>query len=241
MKYCLHVAAVVFGCLSAFAAQPASRTVYDVTLKNGFSIHHFRHEALGETTRLYTDDANYIDVPTAEIAEMTSFEEPLPAAPAPELQDKKSKLSLIEVVAAASDKHRIDPDLISSIIHAESGFNPKAVSRKGAQGLMQLMPNTASQLGIKDAFDPFSNVDAGTHYLRDLLVRYNGDIAKALAAYNAGPARVEQYHGVPPFHETRAYVTQIIKEFNRKKLAERAQQKSAKATPAGASGNVKSR
>lgn len=85
---------------------------------------------------------------------------------------------------------------------------------------MQLMPQTASRLGVANSFDPKANVEGGTSYLRMLLERYNFDIIKALAAYNAGPQRVEQYRGVPPYHETQAYVARIIREFNRRKLAE---------------------
>jgi len=114
----------------------------------------------------------------------------------------------------------LDPDLVSSVIKAESGFNVRAVSPKGAQGLMQLMPDTASKLGVPDAFDPQANVEGGTRYLRELLERYNFDLVKALAAYNAGPLRVEQYGGVPPYHETRAYVARIVKDFNKKKTAQ---------------------
>lgn len=203
----------------AFAADPvappATRTAYDLTLKNGFSIHHLRHQVIGANTRLFLDDTSYIDVPTDQIESITESDDPIPTAP--ELQKKTADLN--QVVAAASGKHQIDPDLITSVIHAESSFNSKAVSPKGAQGLMQLMPQTASRLGVTNAFDPSANVDAGTQYLRELLLRYNGDMAKALAAYNAGPLRVQQYHGVPPYRETRAYVAQVIKEFNRKKLA----------------------
>ena len=130
------------------------------------------------------------------------------------------------MVTAASDKHQIDPDLITSVIHAESSFNPKARSPKGAQGLMQLMPETASRLGVADAFDPSANVEGGTKYLRELLLQYHGDMVKALAAYNAGPQRVQQYNGVPPYR-TRAYVAKVVKEFNRKKLAETAKTKSS--------------
>src|SRR6202020_2990830 len=101
-----------------------------------------------------------------------------------------------------------------------SGFNVRAVSPKGAQGLMQLMPQTATQLGVKNAFDPQANVEAGTRYLRELLERYNFDLIKALAAYNAGPQRVEQYNGVPPYYETKAYVARIVRDFNKKKLAQ---------------------
>ena len=115
-------------------------------------------------------------------------------------------MDLQEVVNSASGRYRLDPDLVNSVIKAESGFNVHAVSPKGAQGLMQLMPGTASQLGVPNAFDPQANVEGGTKYLRELLERYNFDLVKALAAYNAGPQRVEQFGGVPPYYETRAYV-----------------------------------
>ncbi len=135
-------------------------------------------------------------------------------------------VDLSEVVNSASDRYRLDPDLVNSVIKAESGFNSRAVSPKGARGLMQLMPGTASQLGVPNAFDPQANVEGGTRYLRELLERYNFDLVKALAAYNAGPQRVEQYGGVPPYYETRAYVARIVRDFNKKKMA---QEKSASA------------
>ena len=114
--------------------------------------------------------------------------------------------------------NQIDPDLINCVIRAESGFNPNAVSPKGAQGLMQLMPQTASRLGVVDSLDPLANVNGGTRYLRELLDLYHNDLVKALAAYNAGPRRVEQYRGVPPYAETQTYVAKVIHDFNRKKL-----------------------
>jgi soluble lytic murein transglycosylase-like protein len=144
-------------------------------------------------------------------------------------------VDLNQVVSAASGRYRLDPDLVNSVIRAESGFNVRAVSRKGAQGLMQLMPGTASQLGVPNAFDPEANVEGGTKYLRALLERYNFDVVKALAAYNAGPHRVEQYGGVPPYYETRAYVARIVRDFNRKKLAA----KNAAAQPSASSKHPK--
>ena len=202
---------------SLFAADtPSTRTVYDATLRNGFTIHHLRHEANGLNTRLYTDDNSFIDVPTDQIVGMSESQEPLPVVP----QELKPKADLKDFISAASDKHQIDPDLIDAVIRAESGFNPKARSPKGAQGLMQLMPSTAAKLGVTDAYDPASNVDGGTQFLRELLLKYHGDVIKALAAYNAGPGRVEQYHGVPPYRETRAYVARIVHDFNQKKLAQ---------------------
>jgi hypothetical protein len=137
--------------------------------------------------------------------------------------------ALNDVVNTASAAYHLDPDLVNSVIHAESGFNARAVSPKGARGLMQLMPGTANQLGVSDAFDPEANVTGGSRYLRELLERYNFDLVKALAAYNAGPERVEQYRGVPPFRETRAYVARIVHEYNTKKIA---QEKAANQKPA---------
>ena len=140
------------------------------------------------------------------------------------------------MINTISDQHHLDPDFISSVIHAESGFNPRAVSPKGAQGLMQLMPGTASKLGVTNSFDPRSNVEGGTRYLSELLERYNFDVIKALAAYNAGPHRVQQYGGVPPYYETRTYVARIVRDYNRKKIAERkaaaATAKAARTKPA---------
>jgi soluble lytic murein transglycosylase-like protein len=145
-------------------------------------------------------------------------------------------VDLNEVVNAASGRYRLDPDLVTSVIKAESGFNVRAVSPKGAQGLMQLMPRTASKLGVPNAFDPQANVEGGTKYLRELLERYNFDLVKALAAYNTGPQRVEQFGGVPPYYETRAYVARVVRDFNKKKAAQRkmtpAQKSSASTTPA---------
>jgi len=206
-------------------------------LRNGFSIRHERREIVGTVTRLYlgADKNGYVDVPTADIE---SFEQDLSviaptAAPHSQSAAPHSQ-SVDEVVNAASRRYHLDPDLINSVIHAESGFNPRAVSPKGAQGLMQLMPQTASRLGVANSFDPGDNLDGGTRYLRELLERYNFDLIKALAAYNAGPGRVEKYHGVPPYYETQAYVARIIRDFNRKKLAAR------KAMAAKSSGSQKS-
>ena len=125
------------------------------------------------------------------------------------------------MVNEASGRYRLDPDLVNSVIKAESGFNVRAVSPKGAQGLMQLMPGTATQMGVPNAFDPQANVEGGTKYLRELLEKYNFDLVKALAAYNAGPQKVERFGGVPPYYETRAYVARVVKDFNKKKAAQK--------------------
>jgi hypothetical protein len=195
-------------------------------LRNGFSIRHERRQIIGTITRLFVDGDNssFVDIPTAEIDHFEAIPDELPLhlatqVPAPQVQHP---MDLNEVVRTASGTYRLDPDLVNSVIRAESGFNVRAVSPKGAQGLMQLMPQTASQLGVHNAFDPQANVEGGTRYLRELLERYNFDLVKALAAYNAGPHRVEQYGGVPPYYETKAYVARIVRDFNRKKLAAQA-------------------
>ena len=193
-------------------------------LHNGFSIRHERREALGPVTRLYLgSDKGYVDIATDQIERFEKDISAPPVSPPPvALAPAPAKpQTLNEVINTISDRHHIDPDLVNSVIHAESGFNPRAVSPKGARGLMQLMPQTASRLGVSNVFDPRSNVEGGTRYLSELLQRYNFDLIKALAAYNAGPQRVEQYRGVPPYYETRVYVAKIVRDFNRKKIAER--------------------
>lgn len=196
-------------------------------LRNGFTIRHDRHEVIGDKTRLYIG-SGYIDVATSDIARIEPDDTPTPT-PISQTQAAAPMKSIDQHLSEASQASGIDRDFLESVIHHESGFNPKAVSPKGARGLMQLMPNTASQLGVKDSFDPGQNIQGGTAYLKQLLELYHGDAQKALAAYNAGPRRVDQYKGVPPYHETRAYVSRIIREYNQKKQAELRSAKLAKA------------
>lgn len=115
------------------------------------------------------------------------------------------------LIAQNASKHGISPDLVRAVIQAESGFNPRAVSPKGAMGLMQLMPATARDLGVNDPFHPAENIRAGVAYLAQLLTRFKQNVQHALAAYNAGPERVERYDGVPPYRETQAYVKKITR------------------------------
>jgi len=253
MRKVLAVGALALAALPCFADEVA-------VLKNGFSVRHERRVVVGNVTRLYVtaDGASFVDVPTAEIEHFEAAPE-VPAASLFQTSSARSKSPLLakdarngapgasvfplgatftrsnaidlnDVVNTASGRYRLDPDLVSSVIKAESGFNVHAVSRKGAQGLMQLMPGTASQLGVPNAFDPQANVEGGAKYLRELLERYNFDLVKALAAYNAGPQRVEQFGGVPPYYETRAYVARVVRDFNRKKAAQRKVSASAKNT-----------
>jgi soluble lytic murein transglycosylase-like protein len=216
--------------LIALAALPCL-AAESAVLRNGFEIRHERKQVIGDVTRLYVnaDGSSFVDVPTLEIDHFEEAASEITTRPQAPSNNIKQPADLNELVNAASGMYKLDPDLVTSVIRAESGFNVHAVSPKGAQGLMQLMPQTASQLGVQNAFDPQANVEAGSRYLREMLERYDFDLIKALAAYNAGPQRVEQYGGVPPYYETHAYVARIVRDFNRKKLA----QKSALSAAAG--------
>ena len=148
------------------------------------------------------EDARYEWVPTRP-EDFVARQQNRRQARAP-LEDSYDRLIL-----RSARNHRVEPALVKAVIAAESNFEPRAVSRVGAQGLMQLMPATARQLGVRDPFHPGENVDGGTRYLRDMLDRY-GDLKRALAAYNAGPQAVDRYRGVPPYPETLDYVTRVL-------------------------------
>jgi soluble lytic murein transglycosylase len=119
------------------------------------------------------------------------------------------------VIRIAGEAHGVSPALVKAVIHAESSFDPGAISPRGAQGLMQLMPDTAESLGVDDPFDPWQNIDAGTRYLGLLVSQYPGDLAMALAAYNAGPLAVRRFGGVPPYQETTVYVKRVLALYDR--------------------------
>jgi len=153
----------------------------------------------------------YVDVTASEIRGYEKEESPAPRSPLAQPPD------LPAVLSSAGYHQGLDPALLKSMIFVESRFDPRAVSPKGAAGLMQLLPRTAQGLGVKDLFSEMENVEGGALYIRNLLERYRGDLAKALAAYNAGLAAVDLYGGIPPFAETQNYVRRVITRFNDEK------------------------
>jgi hypothetical protein len=116
-------------------------------------------------------------------------------------------------IVRASKRHKVEVPLIKAIIRAESGYNPRAVSEKGAKGLMQLMPGTAKAMGLEDVFDPEDNIEAGVKYFKKLLSQFAGDVKLALAAYNAGSRKVRQFQGIPPFEATRRYIRKVFEYY----------------------------
>lgn len=132
---------------------------------------------------------------------------------APSVRKEKKESLFGSIIQRAADRHQVDSALVKAIIMAESGYNPKAISKRGAKGLMQLMPKTAEALGVEDSFNPEDNIDAGVAYFKRLLKRFDGDITLALAAYNAGSRKVIKYQGVPPFKETKYYIKKVFKYY----------------------------
>lgn len=192
-------------------------------LANGFRIHADSHTSDGPTIRLQTA-GGVIEIPASAVASFEQEECIAPKAPvAAAPPAPKVDLTPQELVTNAARHVGLPPAIVHSIARAESGYREDAVSRKGAIGLMQLMPRTAEELAA-DPHDPAQNADAGARYLRDLLLKYQNDphqVSKAVAAYNAGPAAVDKYHGIPPYPETIEYVNRVLKEYEKEQAEPR--------------------
>jgi soluble lytic murein transglycosylase-like protein len=193
----------------AAAAVPA-RAEYFV-LRSGQRLHVTGYQLLGEKYRLQMD-GGFVELPADNVAAIEPEDVFTSAPPA-----DAAKAPFRELIEAAAARYVVDADLITSVIAAESNFDPKAISRRNARGLMQLLPETAARLGVQNIFDPRENIDAGTRYLHDLLLLYKNDLALALAAYNAGPQRVHRYGRVPPFAETQSYVRRVRSAYVKRK------------------------
>jgi soluble lytic murein transglycosylase-like protein len=206
--------------LACSQALPAQAGEYAV-LANGFRVHADRHEVEGVNVRLYSD-GGFTQVPASAILsfeqeEVVAPHAAPPAAP-PTAQTPKplAPSTPAELAAHAAKKFALPESFVRSVMNAESGLHADALSSKGAIGLMQLMPGTAKDLGVNPR-NPKENAEGGAQYLRDLLARYEGDpdqVLLALAAYNAGPAAVQKYHGVPPYRETREYILRVLKNWD---------------------------
>jgi soluble lytic murein transglycosylase-like protein len=194
---------------------PAFAGEYAV-LSTGFRIHAERHEVDGANVRLFTKDG-LIEVPASSI---NAFEDeevvapppapPVPPTPAPVVKSTDPKT----LVKEAAERNSLPPAFVASVAKAESAMKQSAVSPKGAIGVMQLMPGTAKALDA-DPHDTEQNIDAGTRLLKELLIKYDGDVVKALAAYNAGPGAVAKYNGLPPYRETQDYVNKVIRDYQK--------------------------
>jgi soluble lytic murein transglycosylase-like protein len=217
-----HAGIAALALLLAGIATPL-RAAEHITLRNGFDLICDHREVAGERVRLYltASGPNFMevsndDIASSEFVELPAAKEAPPAAAFAPVADP-TPAEIHEMAAKAGAAHDLDVELLASVIRAESNGNVHAVSRAGARGLMQLMPGTANQLGVADCFRAEQNINGGTTYLNELLERYHDNLALALAAYNAGPAAVDKYHGIPPYRETRLYVARIIHDFNRRK------------------------
>lgn len=245
-RYFLSAAATL---LAFMGLALEARAAEQVTLRNGFTLRCDHHAQVEGRIRVYLSagEDNYMEFAPGEIAAFETIPDP-PApvaaapAPTPQPQSKLTPADLREMLGKAGAVHNLDIDLLASVVKAESDGNARAVSSAGAQGLMQLMPGTAADLGVHDSFQPAENVRGGSTYLDALLTKYHDNLALALAAYNAGPEAVDKYHGIPPYHETRAYVARVIHEFNRRVLAREAlARKTAVSAPASLANQAPSR
>jgi len=173
-------------------------------LRSGARLHVTGYEVKGDRV-LLSVAGGLVDIAVSELIDV----EPEDVFPSPPPANVDFGVRYANLIHVAALRHGVDERLIAGVIAAESNFDSKAVSRKRALGLMQLLPTTAARYAVSDVFDPAQNIDGGTHYLKDLLAKYRGNLSLALAAYNAGPEMVDRYGGVPPFPETQNYVRQI--------------------------------
>lgn len=223
-----------------------SRAAELVNLSDGYVQRCDHHALVDGRVRVYLSagEDNYIDYKPVQVASIETVPDPpastsasaVSSAPVTGTQTHTvlTPGDLREMLTKAGADHNLDVDLLASVVKAESDGNARATSRTGARGLMQLMPGTAAGLGVKDSFQPDENVRGGSTYLDNLLTKYHDNLGLALAAYNAGPEAVDKYHGIPPYHETQAYVASVIHEFNRRVLARESEARRA-ATSAKAS------
>lgn len=197
-------------CCAMTAMVSTARAEY-VVLRTGQRLSVTSYQREGDKYKLQIAGGT-VEVAAEEIVRIEPEEVFTPVKP-----DDSVKSPFRDLIDAAATQYLVDADLITSVIAAESNFDPKAISRRNARGLMQLLPETATRLGVKDIFDPKENIGAGTRYLGELLKRYGNDLVLALAAYNAGPEKVERFGKVPPYAETISYVRRVKRDLDLRK------------------------
>jgi soluble lytic murein transglycosylase-like protein len=190
----------------------ASASAEIAVMESGKILYVDRFERVDDRIILYVTGGGVVTVPSEIILNVVPNE-------IVEKGEDPQKVSLFpqleEFIAPAASKYGVAPELVAAVIWAESSGDPNAVSERGARGLMQLMPETAEELGVTRILDPRENVEGGTRYLRRMLDAHEGDVSLALAAYNAGPEAVRRYQGIPPYRETREYVGRVIRVYER--------------------------
>lgn len=195
---------------------PAAATQV-VLFKDGRTMPVERVQRGDETAVLILEGGGEITVPSGRIANWWELDKAAPRKPTPPPSTawRAKAGQFADLIGLSAERHDLDPVLLTAVADVESAFNPKAVSHKGAQGLLQLMPKTAERFGVRDSFDVSQNIDAGARYLKWLLERYQGSTELALAGYNAGEAAVDRYDGIPPYRETENYVTRVLERIDR--------------------------
>ena len=206
---------------------PALRAEY-IVLRSGQRLNVTGYQLLGDKYRLQMKGGS-LEVSSQEVMAIEPEEVFTPLPPPPPVAAPKGPFA--ELIAAAAKHYELDADLITSVIAAESNFNPNAISPRNARGLMQLLPVTAARFGVRNIFDPQENIEAGTKYLSELLKLYKNDIGLALAAYNAGPESVQRFGRVPPYSETIAYVRRVKNTYQNRRSNTDHSPAPARATP----------
>jgi soluble lytic murein transglycosylase-like protein len=203
--------ALMLGAVALIAAPSLLHAEY-VVLRNGQRLSVTGYELQNGTYHLQMKGGS-VELPAEEVMNIEPEEVFTPILPPIAVSNAPYE----QIIRNAAARNRVDADLIASVISAESNFNARAISRKNARGLMQLLPETARKLGVQNIFDPRENIEAGTRYLSGLLQLYKNNLTLALAAYNAGPQRVNQYGAVPPYQETVAYVNRVSRSYTKRK------------------------
>jgi soluble lytic murein transglycosylase-like protein len=201
-KITIILALALFVCMPVL---PARADIYQYTDEHG--VLHFTNVSSGKNHKRVSSEPQG---PRETAAPPKAH----PAQPQPPSAQANIPAAYLDIINSACDRHGVDPSLVHAIVKVESDFNPYAMSRKGAMGLMQLMPQTAVNMNIKNSFNPTENIDGGVKYLRYLIDRYEGNLSLALAAYNSGETAVKRWGTIPPFKETQNYVKRILKIYN---------------------------